>query len=133
VTRNNSGDEGRRDHVLGTAELRLSKPDRATFARRRRNPVTVVLDGVTGHYNIGAIFRPCDAFLVALACRWNTPRAAEFRMALIEANSAISEAMRAGQLEYRKATIIPLIRESRAFFALPKPVSGKPTLHVLAS
>jgi tRNA G18 (ribose-2'-O)-methylase SpoU len=64
VTRDNSDDESQRDHVLETAELRLSKPDRATFARRRRNPVTVVLDGVTGHYNIGALFRLCDAFLV---------------------------------------------------------------------
>jgi tRNA G18 (ribose-2'-O)-methylase SpoU len=64
VTRDNSDDEGQRDHVLGTAELRQLKPDRATFARRQRNPVTVVLDGVTGHYNIGALFRLCDAFLV---------------------------------------------------------------------
>jgi tRNA G18 (ribose-2'-O)-methylase SpoU len=64
VTRDNSGDEHQRDHVLETAELRQSKPDRATFKQRRRNPVTVVLDGVTGHYNIGAIFRLCDAFLV---------------------------------------------------------------------
>jgi hypothetical protein len=52
------------DHVLATAELRLLNPDRATFAARRRNKVTVVLDGVTGPYNIGAIFRLCDAFLV---------------------------------------------------------------------
>jgi tRNA G18 (ribose-2'-O)-methylase SpoU len=64
VTRDNSDGEHQPDHVLGTAELRLSKPDRATFKQRRRNPVTVVLDGVTGHYNIGAIFRLCDAFLV---------------------------------------------------------------------
>jgi tRNA G18 (ribose-2'-O)-methylase SpoU len=60
-----TGEDGRRrDHVLGTGELRQSKPDRATFAARRRNPVTVVLDGVAGHYNIGAMFRLCDAFLV---------------------------------------------------------------------
>lgn len=57
-------DDPCRDHVLGTAELRRSKPDRASFRARVRNPVTVVLDGVTGHYNIGAIFRLCDAFLV---------------------------------------------------------------------
>jgi tRNA G18 (ribose-2'-O)-methylase SpoU len=57
-------DACRRDHVLGTAELRRSKPDRTTFAARRRNPVTVVLDGVTGHYNFGAMFRLCDAFLI---------------------------------------------------------------------
>jgi 23S rRNA (guanosine2251-2'-O)-methyltransferase len=64
VTRDNSDNDGQRDHVLKTAELRQSKPDRATFTGRRRNPVTVVLDGVTGHYNLGAIFRLCDAFLV---------------------------------------------------------------------
>jgi tRNA G18 (ribose-2'-O)-methylase SpoU len=58
-------DDARRpNHVLGTAELRRSKPERATFAARARNPITVVLDGVTGHYNIGAFFRLCDAFLV---------------------------------------------------------------------
>ncbi len=50
--------------MLGTAELRRSKPDRTSFAARPRNPVTVVLDGVTGHYNLGALFRLCDAFLV---------------------------------------------------------------------
>jgi tRNA G18 (ribose-2'-O)-methylase SpoU len=28
-----------------------------------RQPITVVLDGITQNYNIGAIFRLCDAFL----------------------------------------------------------------------
>jgi tRNA G18 (ribose-2'-O)-methylase SpoU len=64
VTRQDSDDECREDHVLGTAELRRSKPERDAFAVRQRNPITVLLDGVTGHYNIGAIFRLCDAFLV---------------------------------------------------------------------
>jgi tRNA G18 (ribose-2'-O)-methylase SpoU len=64
MTQDNGGDERQRDHVLGTAELRQSKPDRAPFTVRQRIPVTVVLDGVTGHYNIGAMFRLCDAFLV---------------------------------------------------------------------
>ena len=40
------------------------KPERSAFAVRQRNPVTVVLDGVAGNYNIGAIFRLCGAFLV---------------------------------------------------------------------
>jgi tRNA G18 (ribose-2'-O)-methylase SpoU len=71
VTLRNSDDERQQDHVLGTAELRLSKPGRKEFGIRQRNPVTVVLDGVMGHYNIGAIFRLCDAFLVErlIICR----------------------------------------------------------------
>ena len=52
------------DHVLSKPELRQSKPRRADFTVQARNPVTVVLDGVRGYYNIGAIFRLCDAFLV---------------------------------------------------------------------
>jgi tRNA G18 (ribose-2'-O)-methylase SpoU len=52
------------DHVLSKPELRQSKPSRADFAVQARNPVAVVLDGVRGYYNIGAIFRLCDAFLV---------------------------------------------------------------------
>jgi tRNA G18 (ribose-2'-O)-methylase SpoU len=55
---------GRRDHVLATSELRQGKPARAGFLAQRRNPITVVLDRVTGNYNIGAIFRLCDGFLV---------------------------------------------------------------------
>jgi tRNA G18 (ribose-2'-O)-methylase SpoU len=34
------------------------------FLTQPRRPITVVLDGVTQNYNIGAIFRLCDAFLV---------------------------------------------------------------------
>ncbi|MEA2743282.1 MAG: hypothetical protein QOG25_1653, partial [Acetobacteraceae bacterium] len=49
MTQDNGGDERQRDHVLGTAELRQSKPDRAPFTVRQRIPVTVVLDDVTGH------------------------------------------------------------------------------------
>ena len=52
------------DHVLTKPELRRSKPSRADFAAKERNPITVVLDGVSGNYNLGAIFRLCDAFLV---------------------------------------------------------------------
>jgi tRNA G18 (ribose-2'-O)-methylase SpoU len=52
------------DHVLTKPELRRAKPCRADFAVQARNPITVVLDGVRGFYNIGAIFRLCDAFLV---------------------------------------------------------------------
>ena len=59
------------DHVLATDELRRSKTNRAAFTSLPRNPVTVVLDGVTGNYNLGAIFRLCDAFLVErlIICR----------------------------------------------------------------
>jgi len=52
------------DHVLATSELRLTKPSRQDFAVSQRHPITVVLDGVQGHYNQGAFFRLCDAFLV---------------------------------------------------------------------
>jgi tRNA G18 (ribose-2'-O)-methylase SpoU len=57
--------------VLATDELRRSKPSRTSFTSRPRNPVTVVLDGVTGNYNLGAIFRLCDAFMVErlIVCR----------------------------------------------------------------
>jgi tRNA G18 (ribose-2'-O)-methylase SpoU len=64
MAREDIDSELQRDHVLGTAELRLSKAGRAAFAAQRRNPVTVVLDCVTGHYNLGAFFRLCDVFLV---------------------------------------------------------------------
>jgi tRNA G18 (ribose-2'-O)-methylase SpoU len=58
------GEPGTRNRVLATGELRRSKPGRAEFAARARNPITVVLDGVRQNYNLGAIFRLCDAFLV---------------------------------------------------------------------
>jgi tRNA G18 (ribose-2'-O)-methylase SpoU len=50
--------------ALTTPELRGAKLTRDEFLARPRRPITVVLDGVTQNYNIGAIFRLCDAFLV---------------------------------------------------------------------
>ncbi len=50
--------------ALTTSELRRTKPTREEFLTQPRRPITVVLDGVTQNYNIGAIFRLCDAFLV---------------------------------------------------------------------
>jgi tRNA G18 (ribose-2'-O)-methylase SpoU len=50
--------------ALTTSELRRTKPTRDEFLTQPRRPITVVLDGVTQNYNIGAIFRLCDAFLV---------------------------------------------------------------------
>ena len=50
--------------ALTTSELRRNKIARDEFLTRPRRPITVVLDGVTQNYNIGAIFRLCDAFLV---------------------------------------------------------------------
>ena len=50
--------------ALTTPELRRDKPTRDEFLSRPRRPITVVLDGVIQNYNIGAIFRLCDAFLV---------------------------------------------------------------------
>ena len=49
---------------LSKRELRQSKPDRAAFRSMSRNPITIILDGVHQAYNVGAIFRLCDAFLV---------------------------------------------------------------------
>ncbi len=46
-----------------TAELRQAKPDRVTFQGRPRLPDRVILDGVRQGYNVGALFRLCDAFL----------------------------------------------------------------------
>ena len=50
--------------ALTTPELRANKLTRDEFLIRPRRPITVVLDGVSQNYNIGAIFRLCDAFLV---------------------------------------------------------------------
>ena len=50
--------------ALTTPELRRAKLTRDEFLVRPRRPITVVLDGVKQNYNIGAIFRLCDAFLV---------------------------------------------------------------------
>ena len=50
--------------ALAKEELRRAKPSREDFVLRQRNPITMVLDRVRGNYNLGAIFRLCDAFLV---------------------------------------------------------------------
>jgi 23S rRNA (guanosine2251-2'-O)-methyltransferase len=34
------------------------------FLRRERNPIYIVLDNLRSAYNVGAIFRTCDAFVV---------------------------------------------------------------------
>ena len=49
--------------ALTTTELRQAKDDRSAFEVRPRLPIRVVLDGVRQGYNIGALFRLCDAFL----------------------------------------------------------------------
>jgi tRNA G18 (ribose-2'-O)-methylase SpoU len=50
--------------AFSTADLRRRKSDRKAFPKMPRLPVTVVLDEVRHAYNIGAIFRLCDAILV---------------------------------------------------------------------
>jgi len=62
--RKDQGSERPANHVLATAELRQAKLRRTAFPERPRNPIVVVLDGVRQNYNLGAIFRLCDAFLV---------------------------------------------------------------------
>ncbi|MDA8232380.1 MAG: hypothetical protein M0006_13670 [Magnetospirillum sp.] len=49
---------------LGKDELRRTKVGRTEFRHKARHPIKVVLDGVLQNYNIGAIFRLCDAMLV---------------------------------------------------------------------
>jgi tRNA G18 (ribose-2'-O)-methylase SpoU len=56
--------------ALTTSELRRTKIARDEFLTQPRRPITVVLDGVTQNYNIGAIFRLCDAFLVQQLVIW---------------------------------------------------------------
>jgi len=50
--------------VLSKPELRASKPSRDQFKALARRPIRLILDGVTGNYNIGALFRLCDAMLL---------------------------------------------------------------------
>ena len=50
--------------ILTTAEIRSGKSDRVAFRAADRLPIRVVLDGVRRPYNLGAIFRLCDAMLV---------------------------------------------------------------------
>jgi len=52
-----------RHRVSPTEALRQGKCDRDAFAAKRRLPIRVVLDQVTQAYNIGSIFRLCDAML----------------------------------------------------------------------
>ena len=49
---------------LSREDLRDRKGPRKQFRARSRQPITIVLDGVLGTYNQGAIFRLCDAFLI---------------------------------------------------------------------
>ena len=52
--------------ALTTRDLRQPKLTRAEFEKLERSQITVVLDGVSQNYNIGAILRLCDAFLVRM-------------------------------------------------------------------
>ncbi len=49
---------------LTTDHLRDRKPARETFDALPRTPIALVLDGVTGPYNQGALFRLADGFLL---------------------------------------------------------------------
>ena len=49
--------------ALTTSDLRRAKATRDEFLLRPRRPITVVLDGVTLNYNIGAIFRSISSRL----------------------------------------------------------------------
>ena len=49
---------------LDRAALRARKLDRFTFKDQPRTPIVLILDGVEGNYNKGAVFRLCDAFML---------------------------------------------------------------------
>jgi len=49
---------------LDRGMLRARKIQRDEFKHCPRTPITLILDGVKGTYNQGAIFRLCDAFLL---------------------------------------------------------------------
>jgi len=49
---------------ISTEALRARKGDRADFAARPRTPIAMVLDGVHGPYNQGALFRLCDGLML---------------------------------------------------------------------
>lgn len=46
-------------------ELMKAKPSAEEVAKRRRSPIFILLDNVRSRYNVGAIFRTCDAALVS--------------------------------------------------------------------
>ena len=52
------------DHLLSNADLRRMKEPRSDFSRLERLPITLVLDRIRQNYNIGALFRLCDAMRV---------------------------------------------------------------------
>lgn len=54
------------DHLLSNTDLRRTKASRTEFSRLERLPITVVLDRVRRNYNLGALFRLCDAMRVEL-------------------------------------------------------------------
>jgi hypothetical protein len=53
-----SADGTKMRRALTTPELHRAKPIRDEFLTRALMPITVLLDGVTQNYKIGAIFRP---------------------------------------------------------------------------
>ena len=59
--------------VLTGGELRQAKASRDAFLALPRRPITVVLDGIRQNYNIGAIFRLCDAFRIERLIIAGTP------------------------------------------------------------
>ena len=42
----------------------LNRDDYETYRQKPKLPVTVILDNIRSMYNVGAVFRTCDAFLV---------------------------------------------------------------------
>ncbi|MDR1373114.1 MAG: RNA methyltransferase [Dysgonamonadaceae bacterium] len=58
---------------LTVTDLIRHTPD--TLATVSRTPITVILDNIRSHHNVGSIFRTCDAFLIErlILCGITTP------------------------------------------------------------
>lgn len=52
------------DRVKNKSELRVSKASRKDFFCKPRSPFVVVLDNLKVAYNVGTIFRLCDALMI---------------------------------------------------------------------
>lgn len=66
--------EGIKNSILPRCSMRklttseLNRPSADDFKNVLRLPVTVVLDNVRSAYNVGSVFRTCDAFAIEKIC-----------------------------------------------------------------